>query len=203
MNSKERFCYGEIEVEYLSQKDPKLGEVIKKIGKIERKLNPDLFSALIESIISQQISSKAAETVIKRVYEVLDGDMSSKKIKSVGFDNIRGCGMSDRKTSYIMGIAEADLNGNIDFQNLDKLSDDEIIEKLSSLHGVGIWTAEMLLIFSMNRKNVLSYGDLAIKRGLMRLHNLETISKKEFEKYRELYSPYGSVASLYLWELSV
>lgn len=200
--TKNSFNYGKLEMDYLSKKDSKIGDLIKKIGKIDREVNPDIFAALIESVVSQQISSKAADTVIKRIYAVLEGEMNAEKIKKIGYDSIRSCGMSDRKTGYIIGIAETALEGGINFENLNNLSDGEVITQLSSLHGVGVWTAEMLLIFSMNRHNVLSYGDLAIKRGIMKLHGLETISKKEFEHYRELYSPYCSVASLYLWEHS-
>jgi len=85
---------------------------------------------------------------------------------------------------------------------LAHLSDEEVIKQLSLLNGVGIWTAEMLLIFSLQRPDVVSYGDLGIRKGMMKLYGLESLTKKQFESYREHYSPYGSVASLYLWELS-
>ena len=82
------------------------------------------------------------------------------------------------------------------------MDDEEIISALTTLKGVGRWTAEMLLIFSLNRMNVLSFGDLAIKRGIMKLYGLTTLTKQEFNTYKERYSPYASVASLYLWEIS-
>lgn len=197
------FQYGKKEIDYLSNKDEKLGEAIKSIGHIERVVNPQIFPALIESVVAQQISTKAANTVIKRIYDILEGDITAEKIKEVGIDAIKSCGMSMKKASYIMGIAESSLSGEIDYNNLYKLSDEEIIKKLVSLDGIGIWTAEMLLIFSLHRENVFSYGDLAIRRGIMKLYGLETLSKKDFKVYREKFSPYCSVASLYFWRLSL
>jgi DNA-3-methyladenine glycosylase II len=108
-----------------------------------------------------------------------------------------------KKVGYIKGIAEEAMSGEIDFNNLNSLSDEEIIKKLTALHGIGVWTVEMLLIFSLNRPNIVSYKDLAICRGMMNLYGLKTLSKEQFEKYKKRYSPYGSVASLYLWHLSV
>ena len=110
--------------------------------------------------------------------------------------------MSHRKVEYIVGIAVAAVDGTIDFKALSKMNDKDVIDKLSSLRGVGVWTAEMLLIFSLQRPDVLSWGDLAIKKGLIKLYGLDSVSKKEFEEYRKLYSPYNTVASLYLWEES-
>jgi DNA-3-methyladenine glycosylase II len=198
----EYFKYGEKEIEYLKKKDKKLSVAINRIGFIKRQVTPDTFVALISSIVSQQISNKAAETVWNRFVGLLT-EVTPENIAKVDEEAIQKCGMSIRKVSYIKGAADAALSGQIDFHNLQSLSDDEIIKKLSALHGVGEWTAEMLLIFSLNRLNVLSYKDLAIRRGMMNLYGLKTLSKEQFEKYRKRYSPYGSVASLYLWHLSV
>lgn len=195
------FEYGEKEAEYLKRKDKKLAVAIERIGKIEREITPDPFIALVSSVVSQQISKKAAETVWIRL-NVLLGNITPESIAQADLLAIRGCGMSERKAGYIKGIAESALSGAVDFKTLHTLTDDEIIKKLSSLHGVGVWTAEMLLIFSFNRLNVLSYNDLAIRRGMMNLYGLKELPKENFERYRKRYSPYGSVASLYLWALS-
>lgn len=195
------FEYGEKELEYLSRKDKKLAEAIQRIGMIERKITPDPFRACISSIVSQQISNKAAETVWNRLNALL-GEISAERIAQVDLAEIRTCGMSERKANYIKGIAEANLSGEVDFSTLHTLSDEEIIKKLSSLHGVGVWTAEMLLIFSLCRPDVVSYRDLAICRGMMNLYGLKELPKEKFERYRKRYSPYGTVASLYLWALS-
>lgn len=196
------FEYGQAEIEYLKRKDKKLGSAIDKIGVIQRIVTPDLFSALIQSVLSQQISTKAAQTVCNRLYTLLHDEVTPQSIASAGQERIKSCGMSERKAGYIMGIADAALTGLVDFSTLHNLSDEEIIKKLIALNGVGVWTAEMLLIFSLSRPNVVSYGDLAIRRGMMNLYGLKELSKEKFERYKKRYSPYGSVASLYLWALS-
>lgn len=196
------FEYGEREIEYLKRKDKKLAAAIERIGKIERVITPDPFVALVSSVVSQQISNKAAETVWNRLNILLGGEITPEKITQTELSAIRGCGMSERKAGYIKGIAEACLTGRIEFNTLHTLSNEEIIKLLSSLNGVGVWTAEMLLIFSFNRLDVLSYNDLAIRRGIMNLYGLKELSKEKFERYRKRYSPYGSVASLYLWALA-
>ncbi|WP_291573763.1 DNA-3-methyladenine glycosylase family protein [Clostridium sp. UBA4548] len=198
----EIFKYGDKEIEYLKKKDKKLGAAIEKIGIIERKITPDPFEALVSSIVSQQISSKAAETVWNRFTNVI-GVVTPENIEKVSLEEIQGCGMGLRKVGYIKGIAEAAISGEVNFGELNNLADEEIVKKLSALKGVGVWTAEMLLIFSLCRPDVVSYGDLAIRRGMMNLYGHKELSKERFERYRKRYSPYGSVASLYLWALSV
>ncbi|MTI94443.1 MAG: DNA-3-methyladenine glycosylase 2 family protein [Firmicutes bacterium] len=195
------FPYGETEIKYLKQKDEKLACAIEHIGMIEREITPDPFEALISSIVSQQISKKAAQTVWNRL-QGLVGPVYPQNILAADEEAIQQCGMSARKAGYIRGIAEAANSGRIDFAGLDKLSDAEIIRSLSALRGVGVWTVEMLLIFSLARPNIVSFNDLAIRRGMMNLYGLTQLSRDEFEHYRARYSPYGSVASLYLWELS-
>lgn len=195
------FQYGPKEMEYLKAKDKKLGAAIEEIGLIQRPITPDPFTALISSIVSQQISKKAAVTVWNRLVELL-GSITPVIIQGTELASIQACGMSTRKATYIKGIAQAALTGQVDFSVLPCLSDQEIVAQLSALHGVGVWTAEMLLIFSLNRPNVLSYNDLAIRRGMMNLYHHKDLPRSRFEKYRARYSPYCSVASLYLWELS-
>ncbi len=195
------FEYGQKEIDYLKSKDKKLGAAIDRIGMIKRRITPDPFTAIISSVVSQQISGKAAATVWNRLLDLL-GSIDPESIAKAEMSEIQGCGMSERKAGYIKGIAEAAISGEVDFATLHTLTDEEIIKKLSSLHGVGVWTAEMLLIFSLCRPDVVSYKDLAICRGMMKLYGLKELPKEKFERYRKRYSPYGSVASLYLWALS-
>jgi len=196
------FEYGQKEIDYLKRKDKKLGVAIDKIGMIQREITPDPFTALVSSVVSQQISKKAAETVWNRLYTLL-GNITPESITQIDLSKIQGCGMSERKAGYIKGIADAAITGIVDVNILHTLTDEEIIKKMSSLRGVGVWTAEMLLIFSLSRSDVVSYNDLAICRGMMNLYGLKELPKEKFERYRKRYSPYGSVASLYLWALSV
>nr|WP_245210479.1 DNA-3-methyladenine glycosylase [Sedimentibacter acidaminivorans] len=194
--------YGEMEINYLKKKDKKLSIAIDRIGKIEREVTPDLFTALVSSIVSQQISNKAAATVWGRLCSLV-GEVTPKSIVEADINDIQKCGMSVRKASYIKNIGEKVYGGELNVDEFHNLSDDEIIKELSALHGIGIWTAEMLMIFSMQRPNVVSWGDLAIRRGMCNLYHHKELTKTQFERYKKRYSPYGSVASLYLWALSV
>jgi 3-methyladenine DNA glycosylase/8-oxoguanine DNA glycosylase len=195
----EFFRYGNEEKEYLAKRDPVMKGLIEKHGHVEREVNPDPFSAIVGSIISQQISTKAAETVEGRLLEKAGG-LSARRLDELSIQDIQQCGLSFRKAGYIKGIAEAQMSGAVDFDSLKKLPDEEIIRSLVGLKGVGRWTAEMMLIFSFGRKDVLSFDDLGIRRGLQRAYGLEEISKDHHLRFRDLFSPYGTVASLYLWE---
>ena len=195
------FPYGQTEMQYLCRKDKKLGEVIVRIGKIEREVTPDVFAALVSSIVSQQISNKAAATVWSRLNTRLGG-VTPQSVMAAPQEDIQACGMSVRKAGYIKGIAQAVHSGALPLAQFPLMADAEIIKSLSALHGVGVWTAEMLLLFSLLRPDILSWGDLALRRGMMDLYGHKTLNKTRFERYRKRYSPYGSVAALYLWELS-
>ncbi|MGN1385839.1 MAG: DNA-3-methyladenine glycosylase family protein [Bacillus sp. (in: firmicutes)] len=195
------FKYGEVERDYLKKQDPLLGAFIESFGMIEREVTPNLFTALVNSIISQQISTKAATTIRSRLLDRIP-DIKPEAVASLSVEDIQACGMSMRKAGYIKSCADAVIQDHINLEELEHLPDDEVIKQLSSLHGVGVWTAEMLLIFSLQRSDVVSYGDLGIRKGMMKLYGLESLTKKQFASYRERYSPYGSVASLYLWEKS-
>lgn len=197
----EYFRYGEEEIDYLKNKDEILGKSIDKIGLIKRKIIKNPFEALISSIVSQQISKKAAETVWLRFCNLI-GEITPGNIIDVDDESIKKCGMSNRKVGYIKGIADSAITKKVDFDNLNILTDEEVIKQLITIRGVGTWTAQMILIFSLNRLNIISYDDLGIRRGIMNLYGLDVISKIEFSEYKKRYDPYASVASLYLWELA-
>lgn len=195
------FSYGEKEIEYLKQKDKRLAEVIDKIGKIEREVDTDLFSAVVHHIIGQQISTKAQATIWQRMKDTL-GEMNADTILLAGTDKLQSFGITFRKAEYITDFAEKVENGAFDLEGIWEKADDEVITELTALKGVGVWTAEMLLLFCMQRPNVLSYGDLGILRGMRMVYHHRKIGRKLFEKYRRRLSPYCSVASLYFWAVA-
>lgn len=195
------FEYGDEEVAYLAARDPKLAEVMAAIGHIEREVHPDLFAALVNCIIGQQISTKAQVTIWNRVLEAF-GEVTPETMAACSDEELQRVGISFRKVSYIKGAAERVLSGEVDLDGLSALPDDEVCRALSALPGIGVWTAEMLMTFSMQRPNILSWGDLAIQRGLRMVYHHRRITPELFAKYRRRYTPYGSVASLYLWEVA-
>jgi len=160
-----------------------------------------LFSALVNTIVGQQISLKAQATICDRMENIL-GEITPQSILACTEAELQSCGISFRKVSYIRGTAERVADGRLDIDALRHKSDEEVCKELSALDGIGIWTAEMLMLFSMQRQDILSFGDLAILRGMRMLYRHRRITRKLFEKYRRRYSPYGSVASLYLWAIA-
>lgn len=195
------FDYGEKEINYLKSVDEKLGEAIDRIGKIDRIIIPDLFPALIFAIIGQQISLKAARTIWERMQERFI-EITPENIAKQSLEEIQACGMQMTKAGYIRGVAEKIANGEFHLEGLYVLPDKEVIKKLSSLNGIGVWTAEMLLLNCMERPDIISYGDIAIRRGIMKLYDLRELTKEQFTVYKNRYSPCGSVASIYLWRIS-
>ena len=195
------FQYGTAEIEYLSQKDKRLGEAIAKIGHVEREVDTDLFSAVVHHIVGQQISTKAQATIWQRMRETL-GVVDAEHILAAGVPQLQKLGMTFRKAEYITDFAQKIQDGTFDLDGIWQKSDEEAIRELSSLKGIGVWTAEMILLFCMQRPNVFSYDDLAIQRGLRMLYHHRNIDRKLFEKYRRRFSPYCSVASLYLWAIA-
>ena len=195
------FLYGEEETTYLKKRDKTLGAAIDAIGLIRREVHPDLFSALVNAIVGQQISTKAQATIWGRMTDGL-GEITSQAILACTESKLQSYGITFKKTAYIRGAAERVMDGRLDMAALRSKSDQEVCNELIKIDGVGKWTAEMLMLFSMQRPDILSYGDLAILRGMRMLYHHRKITPQLFEKYRRRYSPYGSVASLYLWAIA-
>ncbi|GGH23685.1 DNA-3-methyladenine glycosylase family protein [Paenibacillus segetis] len=193
--------YGQQELDYLQTVDEALGAAISRLGKLERVIIPDLFTALVYAIVGQLISVKAVQTIWGRMLERF-GEISPQNLAIQSADDIQGCGMTMKKAVCIHQIAVTIAQGDFQLDDLYDLSDTEVIKKLMTLHGVGKWTAEMMLINSMERPDVVSWGDIAIRRGMMKLYGLSSLTKEQFDQYRLRYSPFGSVASIYLWEIS-
>jgi DNA-3-methyladenine glycosylase II len=195
------FQYGEKEMAYLKAKDPKLGAVIEAIGHIDRPVDGDLFSSVVHSILGQQVSTKAQQTLWKRMIDDL-GYVTPQTILAAGRDRVQAYGTTYKKADYILDFAQKVQTGAFDIAAVADMSDQEAIQALSSLKGIGVWTAEMILIFCLQRPDVLSYGDLAILRGMRMVYHHREMDRKKFEKYRRRLSPYCSVASLYFWAVA-
>lgn len=184
----------------LCRQAPEFGEIVRQADLKSFECSGDLFYALVQSIVSQQLSVRVAAVILKRVEQLL-GTVSAENLLSTETEALRGCGLSGRKIEYLRGIADAALSGTIAFDTLAERSDSEVIAELVKLKGVGVWTAEMLLIFALGRPDILSFKDLGIRRGIMMLNHLDSLTESEFEAYRKRYSPYGTLASLYLWRI--
>ena len=195
------FPYGETETSYLAAKDKRMAEVIEAVGHVSRPLDPDLFSATAHHIIGQQVSLEAQRTVWERMQKLL-GEVTPKTVAASNISELQACGMTFRKAEYIYEFAQKVHSGAFDVKAVTEMSDEDAIAALSSLRGIGTWTAEMILLFCLGRKNIFAYDDLAIQRGLRMVYHHRAITRPLFEKYRRRFSPYCSIASLYLWEVS-
>ena len=195
------FEYGEKETEYLKSKDKRLAEVIGRIGHIDRGTDPDLFTSVVRSIIGQQISTKAQITICGRLDEEI-GEVTPESIAAAGAEKLQSLGMTMKKAEYIVEFAEKTLSGEFDIEAVERMSDEEAIRELTKLRGIGVWTAEMMLLFCLQRPDILSYDDLAIQRGMRMVYRHRKIDKKLFAKYKRRLSPYCSVASLYFWAVA-
>lgn len=196
------FEYTDEAVEYLKAKDAKLAQAIEAVGHVYREMEEgDLFASVVHHIVGQQISTAAQRTVWARMQNAL-GDITPETVLATPTDELQACGITFKKAEYIKGFASKVASGEFNLAAVEAMSDAEAIAALSSLPGIGEWTAEMLLLFCLGRPDVLSYGDLAIHRGMRMVYHHRKVTRAMFEKYRRRYSPYGSVASLYLWAVS-
>lgn len=166
-------------------------------------LKEDPFFSLVESILSQQLSPKAADSIIGRFVALFpDRKVEPQFLLDLDEDRIRSCGVSRQKISYIRNIAEGVLDGSINSSEFNRMTDEEITSQFVRIKGIGTWTAKMFLIFSLGRPDVLPYEDLGIVNAVRRVYLLEDKpDKKTIEKIAEKWHPYCSVASLYLWKL--
>ena len=195
------FIYGQPEVDHLARRDKRLAAAMQRIGFVRREVRPDLFDALMHSIVGQQIATRAQQTIWQRMQNAL-GRITPQVIAGADAAALQSFGLSFRKVGYMKAAAQKALCGDFDVEALRHLDDAALCSELVRLDGVGVWTAEMLMLFSLQRPNILSFGDLAILRGLRMLYRHREVSRERFERYRRRYSPYGSVASLYLWAIA-
>ncbi len=192
------YPYTEEELNALKAKDPILAKAIENIPHIYKEVWLDPFGSLSRQIIGQQISNKALLGILRRVEPYLNPD----SILKMDISELRELGISERKGMTLKEIARLAKTGRLDKERLALLSDEEIIEELSAVKGIGRWTAEMFLLFCLERKSILSYGDYGIRKGIMMVYGYKSLSPLRFERIRKRLSPYLSLASLYFWEIA-
>ena len=189
--------YWETAKKELSDNDIILSGIINKFDDLELISRGDIFFTLIRSIIGQQISVKAASTVWSRFTEKV-GEITPENILSVDFEDLRSCGLTQKKTEYVIGISESWHEYSLFDWN--KMDDEEVIEKLIKLRGVGKWTAEMILIFTLLRPDVFPIGDIGMIRGIEKSYNSGVrMSNDELYALSEKWKPWRTVACCYMW----
>ena len=181
----------------LSLKDPILDKIIKKNFSGMLTKSPDPFLTLVHSIIGQQLSIKAANSIEKKLKDLCD--LNPKLILKKSDESLKECGLSKMKTQYIKGISSMFISGELDFKNINQLNDKEIINELTKIKGVGLWTAHMYLIFHLNRPNVLPVGDVGLINSIKLSYNKNSKKEFNFDEFKKMWSPWCTVASWYLW----
>lgn len=188
-------------LQHLTVNDPVLANVIKRVGPFTMKLERDRFAMLVRSILSQQISTKAALSVRLKLEGMTSGEgLTPMALARLSDPELRSAGLSGQKTSYLRDLTSRVLDQRLNLDRLHRLSDEEIIAQLIEVRGIGVWTAQMFLMFSLGRLDVLPLDDLGIRSGLRKLHALEEQpGKKKCLELAAPWRPYATIASWYLW----
>ncbi|ASK63699.1 DNA-3-methyladenine glycosidase [Virgibacillus phasianinus] len=186
----------------LCEADPLMKELVACIGNVEFTLRPDYFLSLVRSIIGQQISVQAAAAIFMRLETLLEQQVTAGGILGKSDEELRNVGLSKRKVVYIKDLSEKVVQGVIDLSGLDDLDNAAIIKLLTSIKGIGKWTAEMFLIFSLGRMNVLALDDIGIQRGAKWLYQVDQSERRAvLVEKAALWDPHFTIASIYLWEV--
>jgi DNA-3-methyladenine glycosylase II len=190
--------------EHLQSADPVLRPVIERYGLCTIRPNNAYYQELVDAIISQQLSVHAARSIEGRFRELFGGMFPvPEQILELDIETLRGIGFSRAKANYVLDLAQHVVDGKVQFEYLDSLSNDEVIAELTAVKGIGNWTAHMFLMFCMGRTDILPIGDLGIRNGIRRLYNLEDAPTPD--QVTELaaqnkWHPYESIASWYIWQ---
>lgn len=195
----------------LAASDPTMAALMERVGKIDiatrlkrrsEERPADAYGALLRAIVGQQLSTKAARTIYGRVLEIFDGSTPSpEQLLEADESDLRGAGLSGRKVEYVRDLASHVIEGELELDRLDQLEDEQVIEEIVAVRGLGVWTAEMFLLFHLERPDVLSGGDLGIRKAIQVAYGLEEMpTPTRVVEIGEPWRPQRSLASLYLWE---
>jgi len=187
-------------IEHLKRADPVLSAIIDRVGEYRIQFRDPNFETLVKSIIYQQLSGRVASVIFERLAKAAGGKITPEAVLKLRPSRMRALGLSRQKTAYIRDLARHARAGAVSFEELDGLSDDEVIEELTRVKGIGPWTVHMFLIFALRRKDVLPTGDLGIRNAIRKAYGLAELPQPaEMEDMAKRWRPYCTVASWYLW----
>jgi DNA-3-methyladenine glycosylase II len=206
---------------HLKKSDPIIRAIIEQIGPYRMQFNPPEFHSLAEAIVYQQLNGKAAETIFKRFAALAGDPLTPEGILKVSDEQMRGAGLSKQKTAYLKDLATKTAAGLLDFAGLPELADEEVIAHLTQVKGIGVWTAQMFLMFALKRENVLPTGDFGVRMAMFkhyldvqrakasktsasakkgRKKKIKLPTPEQMEKIAKCWEPYRSMACWYLWK---
>ena len=187
-------------VNHLKKSDPVLRAIIKRVGPCRMEFGVPEFCSLAEAIFYQQLNGKAAVTIFKRFAALAGEPLTPEGILKLSDEQLRSVGLSKQKSAYLKDLAAKTAAGLLDFARLPELSDEEVIQHLTQVKGVGVWTAHMFLMFSLRRPNVLPTGDYGVQAAIRKHYKKRKLPKpKDMEKIAKAWEPYRSVACWYMW----
>ncbi len=184
---------------HLKRSDPVLAAIIERVGEFRMEYDEPSFDTLARAIIYQQLSGKAAATIVKRVVTACGGKLRPERVLALHPNKLRACGLSRQKLRYLRDLARHSRDGKLDFSALPRMEDAEIIATLTRVKGVGVWTAQMFLMFALRRQNVLPTGDLGVQNAIRRAYGKRKVTPRHVERIGRPWHPYCSVATWYLW----
>jgi len=188
-------------VRHLKKSDPILRAIIERVGPCRMGFSQPKFHTLAEAIVYQQLNGKAADTIFKRFAALAGEPLTPQGVLKLTAEQMRAVGLSKQKSSYMHDLAEKTASGELNFSRLPKLSDEEVIEHLTQVKGIGEWTAHMFLMFALRRPNVLPTGDFGVRMAIKKHYNKRKMPKPvHMEKIAKCWEPYRSVACWYLWQ---
>ena len=188
----------------LLKRDKKMWVLIKKFGRPDYNLRQDYFQSLLRSIVFQQLSGKAAQTIYERFVNLIPktSNLYPNEVLKLDKDEIRKAGLSFRKIDYVRNLADYFENNSFQKKDVERMTDKEISKELLQIKGIGQWTVDMFLMFTLNRADILPYTDLGIQKGVMKILNMKNLpSKKEMENCSRKWRPYRTIACWYLWRM--
>jgi DNA-3-methyladenine glycosylase II len=187
-------------VDHLTKSDVILAAIIARVGPCKMTYREPSFEMLARAIVFQQLSTKAATTIYGRLEEAAGGSLTPEAIQNLSVGEMRRAGLSRQKLGYIRDLAEHALSGKVDFALLPGMSDEEVIEALTDIKGIGVWTAHMFLMFSLRRPNILPVGDLGVRMAIQKAYKKRKMpTPKQIEQIAKSWHPYCSYAAWYLW----
>jgi DNA-3-methyladenine glycosylase II len=187
-------------VQHLRKSDPVLSAIIQRVGDYGIQFREPDFETLVRSIVYQQLSGRVAKVIMDRLVAALGGEVTPAKILALRPGRMRKLGLSTQKTAYIRDLARHTRDGKLVFSELPELTDQEVIERLTQVKGIGVWTAQMFLMFALRRHDILPTGDLGVRNAIRKAYNLSELpTPAEMEEIARNWRPWCSVASWYLW----
>jgi len=187
------------EVKYLIEKNPELLQLFQRKDEVIVNIDDDYFVSLVGTIVAQQLSGKVVQVIYGRLLNLFDLEINAQKIMSIPDESLRNIGLSYQKIKYLKSLSQCYIDKTIDFTQIEEMSNDEVIEMLVKIKGIGVWSAQMFLMFSLGREDVFSVLDLGLRNGAKKFFNQPDLTQEEILSISENWKPYRSIVSHYLW----